>query len=599
MKRAASYCRVSSVGQVRRAESEEGFSISAQRDACTRTAEELGAEIEHFTDIAESARTADRPGLQALLRRLKEKRDLDYVIVHKIDRLARSRADDVAIVTAIRAAGAQLVSVTENIDDTPTGSLLHGIMASVAEFYSMNLAAEAKKGLHEKARQGGTPGLAPIGYLNVRKRIDGREVRTIEIDSERAPHLQWAFAAYASGAYTLDTLYAALAERGLRTRETAKRTSKPLNRSRIAKVLGDPYYVGRLTYGGVQYEGRHEPMIDKPTFERVQQVLAAHSQAGEKDRKHRHYLKGSLYCGRCGSRMTYVKARGNGGTYEYFGCIGRITRTGCEQRYVAAEAVEEKVADAYAQVRMRYGGTASQVGWERHLDELRALMEEALGSLREQSTREVRRQRLRIEQLREQREKLLHSFYANAIPLELLKAEQDRITIELDQAERRLEVAEQSAADVSEAIEIALDLARDCENAYRRSEPSMRRSLNQAFLTKLLIVDDEALAGKLAEPFASLLSPELRKALASPTEPARAGSSNGHGSKERLLVGETGFEPATFRPPAGCATRLRHSPGLFEPSAARPERATGLEPVIGAWKAPVLPLHHARGRLRV
>ena len=31
----------------------------------------------------------------------------------------------------------------------------------------------------------------------------------------------------------------------------------------------------------------------------------------------------------------------------------------------------------------------------------------------------------------------------------------------------------------------------------------------------------------------------------------------------------------------------------------REERATGLEPVMGAWKAPVLPLHHARARRRV
>src|SRR5205807_8239268 len=67
------------------------------------------------------------------------------------DLLARSREDDVAIVAAIRAAGAQIVSVTENIDETPTGVLLHGIMASVAEFYSLNLATEIMKGLTQKA----------------------------------------------------------------------------------------------------------------------------------------------------------------------------------------------------------------------------------------------------------------------------------------------------------------------------------------------------------------------------------------------------------------------------------------------------------------
>src|SRR5215218_3728462 len=54
------------------------------------------------------------------------------------------------------------------------------------------------------------------------------------------------------------------------------------------------------------------------------------------------------------------------------------------------------------------------------------------------------------------------------------------------------------------------------------------------------------------------------------------------------LIGETGFEPATARPPAGCATRLRHSPWCFA------ERATGIEPALEAWKASVQPQHFAR-----
>ena len=54
-------------------------------------------------------------------------------------------------------------------------------------------------------------------------------------------------------------------------------------------------------------------------------------------------------------------------------------------------------------------------------------------------------------------------------------------------------------------------------------------------------------------------------------------------------IGETGFEPATARPPAGCATRLRHSPWLL-----RTERATGIEPALEAWKASVQPQHFAR-----
>ena len=80
--------------------------------------------------------------------------------MHKVDRLARNRADDVEINLAIRQAGAELVSVSENIDQTPSGLLLHGIMASSAEFYSRNLATEVIKGTTQKAKNGGTPGRA-------------------------------------------------------------------------------------------------------------------------------------------------------------------------------------------------------------------------------------------------------------------------------------------------------------------------------------------------------------------------------------------------------------------------------------------------------
>src|SRR5581483_9000852 len=55
-------------------------------------------------------------------------------------------------------------------------------------------------------------------------------------------------------------------------------------------------------------------------------------------------------------------------------------------------------------------------------------------------------------------------------------------------------------------------------------------------------------------------------------------------------IGETGFEPATARPPAGCATRLRYSPWCGSILRRTSERATGVEPVPRAWKAPVQPL---------
>jgi DNA invertase Pin-like site-specific DNA recombinase len=237
--------RVSTTRQARSGGETEGYSIPAQRAACRHKAADLSAEVvDEYVDAGASARSADRPALQALLDRLMERRDVDYVIVHKIDRLARDRADDVAIGLAIHKAGAVLVSATESIDGSPAGTLLHGIMAAVAEFYSKNLSHEAKKGLHEKARRGGTPGYAPLGYLNGRARIDGREVKTIELDPERAAHIAWAFETYATGHWSITELTAELARRGMRTRATATRAAVPLTRSQVHRILASAYYVG-------------------------------------------------------------------------------------------------------------------------------------------------------------------------------------------------------------------------------------------------------------------------------------------------------------------------------------------------------------------
>ncbi|MDT5092633.1 MAG: site-specific recombinase [Mycobacterium sp.] len=73
-----------------------------------------------------------------------------------------------------------MVSVTENVDETPSGMLLLGIMSSIAEFYSRNLATETRRGRVQKAQNGGTPGMVPFGYLNVRTRTDdGSEIRMV------------------------------------------------------------------------------------------------------------------------------------------------------------------------------------------------------------------------------------------------------------------------------------------------------------------------------------------------------------------------------------------------------------------------------------
>jgi site-specific DNA recombinase len=312
------YLRVSSKEQAEKGGETEGFSIPAQREACKRKAQSLDAAvIEEFVERGESAKTADRPELQRMLAYVAE-HPVKYVIVHKVDRLARNRADDVAINLALKQAGVELVSVSENIDQTPSGLLLHGIMSSIAEFYSRNLATEVIKGCVQKAKTGGTPGRAPTGYLNVRRSENGREVRAVEVDPVRGPLMAWAFETYATGEWTIRRLLAELTARGLATTPGPRSPGKPLAVSHLHKLLRNPYYMGMVRYGGVVYAGKHKPLVTAEVWHEVQKHLSAKYLTGEKDREHLHYLKGSIYCGQCGARLLVNHAKGNGGTYPYF-----------------------------------------------------------------------------------------------------------------------------------------------------------------------------------------------------------------------------------------------------------------------------------------
>lgn len=161
--------------------------------------------------------------------------------------------------------------------------LLHGIMSTIAEFYSRNLADEVSKGMSQKAMTGGTNGKAPIGYLNVTTRDElGRELRIVEPDPTRAEIVKWAFEAYATGNYSTAMLREALIDRGLTTPPTPKRPARPPALSTVQKMLSNPYYKGSVSFRGATYDGIHEPLVGPEVWYRVQAVLGAKQVSGEK-----------------------------------------------------------------------------------------------------------------------------------------------------------------------------------------------------------------------------------------------------------------------------------------------------------------------------
>lgn len=194
----------------------------------------------------------------------------------------------------------------------------------MAEFYSSNLAAEVRKGMTQKAKQGQWPAKAPVGYLNDIQRINGKESKRVILDAERALLVKEAFRLYATGEYSLAELQTELTAKGL-TSPAARKPSAPVPISGLARMLANPFYAGIVEWGGVHYPGHHKPLVSSALFEKVQQVLRERNVAGTRERVHDHYLKGLLYCGECGRRLSLTFAKGK---YLYFYCLGRRTRFG-------------------------------------------------------------------------------------------------------------------------------------------------------------------------------------------------------------------------------------------------------------------------------
>ena len=485
-KRAVSYIRVSTREQAQRGGSEEGFSLPAQREANKRKAQSMGAlVVKEFADRGESARSANRPELQKMLAYLKEDGGIDYVIVHKLDRLARNRADDVEINRAFEEAGVRLVSTSENIDQTPGGMLLHGIMSSIAEFYSRNLANEVIKGMGEKARNGGTLGKAPLGYINIRARDEnGREVRTVALDEERAPLIRLAFTEYATGQWTVRGLAEHLAELGLTTVPSPARPAKPITATRLQNILHLPYYKGIISFQGVDYVGAHEPLVDSQTWQTVQQVLASR-RTGERQRTHNHFLKSTTVCGVCGARLLVQRAKNSKGVvYPYFVCARRHRVHDCPFRAVLIDEVEELVAALYQRIQLTTEDRAK----------VECYLQGELAQIEGEKDRTVRSLTTRRTNVEDKRRRLLHAHYEGAVPLDLLKEEQAQLTAELERIEHQLDAYRADVTATRRVMEAVLDLMQDCSRLYSAAPAHLKKLLNQVFFERILVnprVDDD------------------------------------------------------------------------------------------------------------
>jgi len=342
-KRAVIYLRVSDPAQTKTSrEYSWGDSIETQLRLCMARAQELGLTVvQVYTEPGRSALSIEkRPTFQQMLARIQQHRDVDVVLVYMFERAARNQWEDAIIGTVFKSLGVQLLSVTEPIDDTPAGKAMRGMISVFNELSSNSRGEDIKRKMEAAAKRGQTLGRARLGYLNVRDISEGRDIRTVEIDPDRAPLVKLAFELYATGEYTVNDLIEELTARGLTTRATAKHPAGPVSASKIHQMLKDPYYTGVITFKGEQFEGRHEPLIDEELFQKVQEIARSRGRSGERRREHHHYLKGTVYCGECerkfgvDQRLILQRAVGrHGGEYYYFFCPGGRHRGGLQPHH--------------------------------------------------------------------------------------------------------------------------------------------------------------------------------------------------------------------------------------------------------------------------
>ena len=244
-----------------------------------------------FKDEAFSARTDKRPAFQELFGLIKEQ-PADFLVVHKLDRFARSRADAAFYRSKLKEAGMKLVSVLERLDDSPESIIMEGILESMNEYYSANLSRETKKGLKENILNGKrNGGKVPYGY----SLIDHHLVPNKDADTVRR----------------IFHLYS----EGMGVTEIVKKTRSRINN--IRPLLMNEVYLGHLISGENRCENAHEPIIDKETFYACQKRMQDKRMNAANRAKVDYMLAGLITCGVCGKRMIGMSSKGK---YYYYSC---------------------------------------------------------------------------------------------------------------------------------------------------------------------------------------------------------------------------------------------------------------------------------------
>ena len=347
MIRAAAYARYSSDNQ--REESIDA-QLRAIREYCDRNGIRL---VKIYTDEARSATTDDRPGFLQMIQ------DsalglFDAVIVHKLDRFSRDRYDSAFYKRQLKKNGVRLISVLENLDDSPESIILESVLEGMAEYYSRNLAREVMKGMKETALQckhtGGKP---PLGY-------DVAPDGTYVINEQEAKAVRMIFEMYAAGK-GYGEIVDKLNNKGYRTQ-----TGRPFAKNSLHDILRNEKYRGIYTFNRserktdgkrnhhksknpdeiIKIEGGMPRIISDEIWEKVRARMEKNKRGPAANKaKEIYLLSGLIFCGKCGGAMVGNRRYSgrNKSLYITYECSTRKRKKTCDGKDIGKDFVENTV----------------------------------------------------------------------------------------------------------------------------------------------------------------------------------------------------------------------------------------------------------------
>ena len=484
---AALYARVSSDRQ------DVDLSVSAQLRALKDYARANGYSVaRQYVDEAESGLVADRPQFREMIEEgSKPKAPFDVILVWKFSRFTRKREHAVAFKSMLRRKGIRVVSITEQAEDNATGRLLEGIIESVDEFYSENLAQEVVRGMREAASRGFFLGSkAPFGYRRVKVSDGMKERPTLEVDPATAPIVKEMFESSLRG-NGLKEICKELNDRGITNR------GKRWYKGGLHYLLTNEAYTGTAVWGRttkvekaqdpVRVEGAWPALVSRELFDAVQQAMRDRAPKVQRPGRvgSKFLLSGLLKCGVCG--RPYSGQGAKSGQFAYYVC-GTLFREGagtCSARYLNSPRVEDFIVE---KIRER-------ILTEETIVELVTMVAEEIDAMAGELSGRLEVIDAELRDVRKRLERLYEALETSELTLEVLSP---RI-FSLRHREEQLEAAREDAETQLEQRRVELPTTEeikgyvaDFREFLQEGTFPERKALIRNFVEGIEVVGDEA-----------------------------------------------------------------------------------------------------------